>query len=167
MKRLLPFLALMLLLPAQAQTNNANLNTQLAEMKAYFLAKDYDNFANFTYPKVIEMIGDKSTMVKATRQAMTRMENEGFSFLDLNFKEASTFVKNEGELQCTLTQVMLMQTPQGKVRSESTLVGISNDNGAKWTFIDASGKDKAVMLKYFPNLHRDLVFKPKTQQLVD
>ncbi|MEX0314298.1 MAG: hypothetical protein AB3N18_08985, partial [Allomuricauda sp.] len=77
------------------------------------------------------------------------------------------FLKKGNELQCSLTQIIVMQTPRGKIESEYTLIGISKDNGQNWTFIDTSGKDKETMLKYFPNLHNDIVIKPKKQKLIE
>lgn len=144
-----------------AQTENKNLNSQLGEMKDYFLAGDYENFVNYTYPKLIEMMGGKSNMVKATEQGMEKMKSNGFSFLDISFKKPSKFLKKDNELQCSFTQVIVMRTPTGKIESEYTLIGISNDNGQNWTFIDTSGKDKETMLKYFPNLHDEIIIEPK------
>ena len=150
-----------------AQTDNSKLNAQLDEMKKYFLAGDYENFADYTYPKIIEMMGGKSKMVSATRQAMDRMQNEGFTFVDLIFKNPTGYLKKDGELQCSLTQQLTMNTPKGKIQSEYTLLAISGDQGQNWTFIDTSGKEKATMLHYFPNLHQDIVVKPKKQQFLD
>jgi hypothetical protein len=152
---------------AFAQTENENLNDQLGKMKKLFLVEDFENFANYTYPKVIEMMGGKSNMIKATKEGMSQMKNDGFSIIDLNFKNPSEFLKKGNELQCTITQIIVMKTPSGKIESEYTLIGISNDNGQNWTFIDTSGKDKETMLKYFPNLHDDITIKPKKQKLIE
>ena len=152
---------------AFAQTENDNLNSQLGEMKKFFLAGDYENFANYTYPKVIEMSGGKANMVKVIKQEMDKMKNDGFSFIDLNFKNPTEFLNKGKELQCSVTQVITMNTARGKIESEYTLIGISIDNGKKWTFIDTSGKDKETMLKYFPNLHDDIIIKPKKQKLIE
>lgn len=149
-----------------AQTENDNLNAQLAEMKKFFLAEDYERFAKYTYPKVVEMMGGTSNVAEATQQSMNQMKNDGFSFIDLNFKDPSTFLRNGDELQCSITQVIVMDTPQGMVEAEYTLIGISLDEGKNWAFIDSSGKDKATMLRYFPNLHKDLVIKPKKQRQI-
>lgn len=150
-----------------AQTENKNLNAQLGEMKKFFLAGDFENFANYTYPKIIEMMGGKSNMIKVTKEGMTKMKNDGFSFTGLNFKNPSEFLKKENELQCSLTQVIVMKTPRGKIESEYTLIGISSDDGQNWTFIDTSGKDKETMLKYFPNLHNKIIIKPKKQKVIE
>ncbi|WP_157579348.1 hypothetical protein [Polaribacter vadi] len=136
-------------------------------MKNFFLTGDFENYANYTYPKIIEMMGGKSNMIKVTKQGMTKMKNNGFTFTDLNFKNPSEFLKKENELQCTLTQIIVMETPRGKIESEYTLIGISSDEGQNWTFIDTSGKDKETMLKHFPNLHNEIIIKPKKQKLIE
>ena len=150
-----------------AQTSNKNLNSQLQKMKTYLLAGDYENFADYTYPKVVEMMGGKSNMVSATKQAFQQMNNDGFFFTDVTFKDSSDFLKKNGELQCALTQVIRMKTPEGKIESEYSLLAISSDSGSNRTFIDTSGKDKETMLKYFPNLHSDISIKPKKQKFVE
>lgn len=167
MKTLLTLVFALMLNGAVAQSSNPNLNAQLEQMKTYFLAEDFDNFANYTYPKILELMGGKTNLVQASQQSMQQMKSEGFEVLDLQFKDASGFLEKAGEKQCTVTQQITMKTPQGTVQSEYSLIGISSDNGANWTFMDTSGKSKATMLQYFPNLHPDLEIKPKTQQFLD
>lgn len=152
---------------AISQTSNDNLNGNLKKMRQYFLAEDYNNFSNYTYPKVLQMMGGKEKMVKATSASMNQMKNEGFSFIDVSFKDPSSFLKKDGELQCSLTQVLLMDTPKGKIQAEYTLIAVSEDDGKNWTFIDASGKSKETMLNYFPNLSGDIIIKPKTQKFLE
>jgi hypothetical protein len=150
-----------------SQTENKNLNSQLGERKKFLLAEDYVNFANYTYPKIIEMMGGKSNMVKATKQGMNKMKNDGFIFTDLSFKNPSELLTKDGELQYSLTQQIIMKTPRGKIESEYTLIAISVDNGLNWKFIDTSGKDKETMIKYFPNLHDEIIIKPKKQKPIN
>jgi len=150
-----------------AQTENENLNAQLKKMRGHLLSENYENFSDYTYPKVIEMMGGKSSMIQATRQSMDQMKKEGFVFKEIKFKDPLSFLKKDGELQCSLTQQITMQVPNGKVQAEYTLLAISQDNGTNWTFIDTSGKSKETMLKYFPNLHKDIIVKPKTQKMIE
>lgn len=167
MKTLITILALTFTLNTFSQTENSKLNQQLQEMKKHFLAEDYANFANYTYPKILEMMGGKSQMVSATKQAMDQMKSQGFEVVGLRFKDGSKPLRHDGELQYSLTQVMTMQTPEGKVEADYTLIAISNDEGAHWTFMDTSNKPRATMLKYFPNLHPDIKIKPANKRMVD
>lgn len=149
-----------------SQTKNENLNFQLGEMKKFFLVGEYESFVNFVYPKVIEMAGGKSNLVKITEQSINKIKNDGFSYIDLSYKDVSEFLKKGNELQCSIIQVIIMNTPRGKIEAEYTLIGISSDDGRNWTFIDTSGKDKETMLQYFPNLHNEIVIKPKKQKSI-
>ena len=154
-------------LPILAQTANANLNLQLKTMKDLLFAENYEEFTTYVYPKVYQMMGGKDKMIEATKFALRKMKNDGFNFLDIQFSEPSKFIKKGNETQFTITQNLLMQTPKGKILGSYTLIGISNDNGKNWKFIDTSGKSKAIMLKYFPNLSPDLIIKDKTQVAVE
>lgn len=152
---------------AYAQSENTQLNKQLSEMREYFLAEDYDSFANFTYPKIIEMMGGKQNMVNLTKQAIDGLKAQNISFAALNYADASQIFEKGGELQCTVVQETILNTPNGKIQSLSALIGISKDGGQNWTFIETSGKDKKALSAVFPNLHEDLVIPPSSQKMLD
>ena len=139
-----------------AQTENENLNTQIKEMKEYLLQGDYENYTNYVYPKIIEMMGSKKNMVVATENGINNMKAGGLSILDLKYKNPSKFFEKENELQCSLTQVTVMQTPNGKIEKENAFIAISDDDGQNWTFINTDNKDKETVLETFPNLHSDI-----------
>lgn len=164
---LILFIFTSLLNTFKAQTNNQNLNSQLQLMRKYFLEENYKEFANFVHPEVSKMIGGKTAMIKTTQNSISKMKNDGFSFIDLKFKNPSKFLKKGNETQFTITQEILMKTPKGKILSEYTLIGISDDNEKNWKFIDTSGKSKETMRKYLPFLRKDLIIKPKTQKFIN
>ncbi|WP_027380620.1 hypothetical protein [Chryseobacterium daeguense] len=149
-----------------SQTKNQNLNIQLQLLRKFFLQKNYEEFANFIYPEVIKISGGKAKMIQMTKSSIAKMENDGFYFSDLKFKDPSNFIKRNNETQFTITQEIIMKTPKGKMLAEYTMIGISVDNGKNWKFIDTSGKSKEMMIKYFPNLSKDLIIKPKTQKFI-
>lgn len=167
MKKILFITILSIFNFSYSQTSNENLNSQLQLMKKYFLVEDYAKFANFTNPKIIEMFGGKAKMNETTKNLMLKMKDEGFSFIDINFKDPSKFIKKGNEIQFTITQQLLMNTPNGKLVGNSTLIGISKDNGKNWTFIDSAGKSKEAIRKIFPNMSPNLVLIPKKQEMVE
>ncbi len=168
MKNLLAFSYLFLFITiVSGQTSNQSLNSQLREMRKFFLAEDYHAFADYTYPKVIEMMGGKERMIQATESSMNQMKSEGYQIKDIDYKDASGFLSQGKELQCSLTQELLMKIPQGEILSEYTLIAISEDDGKSWKFLDTSGKSKETMLKYFPNLPPDIDIKQKKQKMLE
>lgn len=150
-----------------SQTSNDNLNKQLSEMKNSFLKGNYDSFANYTYPILVEMMGGKSNFVKVTKNSMDQIKTGGYNIKDIKFKKPSNFVTKKDELQCSLIQEILLETPKGKILAEYTLIAISEDKGNNWTFLDTSGKSKSEMLEYFPNLSSELIIIDKTQKFIN
>jgi hypothetical protein len=166
-KGLLIFLVLITSTLTFAQTENKNLNLQLGEMKKYFLEEDYKNFSKYVYPKVIKMMGGLTNMIKKTEEANDKLKNDGYTFTDMSYTNTTKILNKNGEMQYSLIQLITMQTPTGKVVAENTLIAISKDKGLHWTFLDTSDKSKETILKYFPNLHKDIVIRPMTHKNIN
>jgi hypothetical protein len=43
-----------------------------------------------------------------------------------------------------------VKAKDGIFQTESSMIGISSDQGAKWTFIDAGGKDHTQLMSFLP-----------------
>ena len=150
-----------------AQTSNQNLNQQLSILRNFFFEEDYNQFAKFVHPEVTKMIGGKAKMIQTTKASLDKMKKDGFFFSDLTFKNPTKFINNGNNVQFTITQEITMKTPKGKIFAEYSLIGVSNDKGKNWFFIDTSGKSKEEMRKYLPFLSKDLIIKPKIQKFID
>jgi hypothetical protein len=138
------------------QTDNKNLNEQLGIMKEAFMSKNYDTFADYTFPKVIDMMGGKEKMVNTTKNTIEKMESQGFVIESIAFENPSDFYNNKGDLQCVITQIMIMSTPNGKVENKTAVLAISSDDGENWNFFDTSGMPKASVQDFYTNMHPDL-----------
>ena len=143
------------------------MNQQLQEMRKYFLEENYTEFSYYVYPKVIEKIGGVDKMIELTNASILKIKEDGFEILDITFKNPSDFITNKNELQVTITQELIMNTPKGKIASEYTLIGISIDNGKNWKFIDTSGKPKEKMIERFPNLSSEIIVNPIQRKYLD
>ena len=102
-----------------------------------------------------------------TKQAIDGLKSQNVSLTKLEYSDISEILEKDGELQCTIVHDMILDTPNGKIQSTSALIGISQDGGQNWSFIETSGKDKATLAGVFPNLHDDLVIPPSSQKMVD
>lgn len=148
-------------------SENENLNRQLVEMKNLFLAENFKAYCHYIYPPIIKMMGSEEKLISALQSALNEMKNDGFETIDIHYSEPSKMIKQGNELQMTITQNLLMKSPQGNVLGKYTLIAISEDEGKNWKFIDTSGKDLETMRSYFPNLSPQLVIKPKEQKILD
>ncbi len=150
-----------------AQTDNENLNTQLENMKSAFMEKDFALVADYTYPKVLEMMGGKEKMVEVVSASVAKMESQNFFFKSIAYKNSSDLMERNGDLQCAITQVMVMDTPDGKVQNETALIAISQDNGKNWVFLDTSGMSRTSVESFYTNLHPDLNLETAGQKKLD
>ena len=151
----------------QAQTTNENLNSQLNEMKTSFLSGEYSGIVKYTFPKVVEMMGGNEAMLSTTQATMDKMKAAGYTFEDISFTSPSEFVEQNGFSQCTLNQVLIMTTPDGKIESTTTMLAVSGDKGKNWTFLDASGVPSDLIPTIFPDLHPDLIISPAERKNID
>ena len=128
--------------PATTTNDNyPNLATQAKEMNDAFARKDYERFVDLTYPKIVEMAGGRDQMLKGIPQQLKEMEAEGVVILSSTSGSPTQFVHDSGSIYAVLPATLKAKAKDGIFESEGSMVGISSDGGANWTFIDASGKD--------------------------
>ena len=66
--------------------------------------------------------------------------------------EPEKLQKIDGWLVGLVPQKLVMKVPGGTLEQESYLLGISEDDGKKWVFVDAGGVPKAQLEQIFPEI---------------
>lgn len=150
-----------------SQTIQEIMKSDLEKMKFVFLNKNYKIFSNFVYTKVVEMFGSEAKMNESVKLNIEKLEKEGYKFVNIYFKNFNENIFLGKEIQTSFTQMITMQTPKGRIIGEYTMIGISNDNGKSWKFIDTSNYDEIMIRKKFPNLSESLILKPRVKNFVD
>ena len=130
-------------------------------MAKLLLEKNYKEFAKYTYPGVVALFGGAEKIAEVIKSSMEEIEEEGFTFTSCSVERPTGLIYTENEIQCTITQLLEMKTPTGRVVSKSTLIGISGNKGESWTFVDSQGKDIKTLQEILPNLSDDLVIPTK------
>ena len=128
-------------------------------MSSVFLEDDYKLMAEYTFPKVVEMMGSKENMVETTKNTMTKMESQGFTIESLSYTNSSDIYEHNGDTQCVFDQSVIMNTPDGKIENTTAVIAISNNNGKNWVFFDTSGMPRTSVQEFYENLHHDLEIK--------
>lgn len=143
--------------------NSAVIKKQVETMGQYLLKHDFNSFCAFTYPETVKMLGGKQNMIALMEKGIHEMNADGIDFLNFTFGEPSTVINVGDELQCTISQTIILKVPDGKLASQSTLIAISIDGGKYWYFVDTAGKDIQTMKKVLPNLSDKLILPPQMQ----
>lgn len=142
--------------------NLSSIVKQEAENMAEFLQKkEYKKFVTYTHPKIVEMVGGEQAMIDGLNRTMKESDSLGVSYLGIDFGEPSKILHVDKELQCTISQTVKLNTPQGKFKSTSTMIALSEDNGKHWYFINAPDPNLDKLRKIIPTLSKDLVIQPK------
>jgi hypothetical protein len=136
--------------PAPGVENYPALLAQAQEVNDAFRRRDFARMVDLTYPKVIEAAGGRDKMIAALAKGMKEMESEGVSVLSSTAEAPIQIVHVQKWTYAVVPTTLQVKAKDGVFRTESSMIGISSDQGANWTFIDAGGKDHTQLKSYLP-----------------
>ncbi len=124
---------------------------------------DCGKLADFTYPKVLAMMGGRDKMIAALESALKSLKDKGVEFLSAKVGDASPLVRGGSEVYTVVPFTLVMKVPEGKGALNSFLLGISRDKGKTWTFVDGKiiADDPKLTKKLLPNLPATLKLPKK------
>jgi hypothetical protein len=144
--------------PAEAASRDATAMFQA------FIRGDLDAFAEFTYPAVVAMAGGKPAMKAILEKGLADMRAQGFSFRSVSVDKPTQVLKAGDELHALLPMLIVIRTPQGDMHVPSYLLGVSQNKGKAWTFVDTNKlQDQPTLHRLFPRYNKALKIPPKKQ----
>jgi hypothetical protein len=147
--------------PSATAENYPNLTARTKELCDAFAGKNYLKVLELTYPKVIEAGGGRDKMIATMQDEIKGMETEGVVFLSTTPGSPNGFVHDAGSIYAVIPITSKIKAQAGTFQTESTLIGISSDGGANWTFIDAAGEDEKKLRMLLPNTLDKLKLPPE------
>jgi hypothetical protein len=142
--------------PAPAQSSATTVESyptlvaQAQEVNDALRRRDFARMVDLTYAKVTEAAGGRDKMIAALAKGMKEMEAEGVSVLSSTAEAPTQIVHASDWIYAVVPTTLKVKAKEGIFRTESSMIGISADKGANWTFIDAGGKDHAQLLSLLP-----------------
>ena len=137
--------------PEASSENYPTLVAQAQEVNDAFRRRDFARMVDLTYAKVIEAAGGRDKMVAALTKGMKEMEAEGVVVLSSTAGAPTQIVHSSGSIYAVLPTTLKVKAQDGVFQTESSMIGISSDGGATWTFIDAGGKDQNQLKNLLPD----------------
>lgn len=167
-------LLLICLLVLQTTVSKAQIENEERVKTSAFLAaktmdnalviKDYDKYVEYNHPKVLAQVeGGRSGMVMQVADQVATIEESGNLITAVWPGKPEFVVDTAGEYQCTMQQFMEYRLPEGKVKAETTIIGISQDKGKNWYFLDVAGRKLEDVKELFPTLSSKLVIPPASE----
>ncbi|MFO0619394.1 MAG: hypothetical protein U0414_42790 [Polyangiaceae bacterium] len=115
------------------------------------LAKaDYDRLATCMPDDVIAALGGREQLAGAMALAKNEMEKRGAVIEEATVDAPSDLVTNEGRTFAILPTHLTVKTNDARVRQSGFLVGVSDDEGKTWKFVDGAGGEKVRQLTKLP-----------------
>ncbi|HEY3405787.1 MAG TPA: hypothetical protein VGK59_20525 [Ohtaekwangia sp.] len=163
MKKYLIFIFLLSGPLVLAQGNNQHVKEQAEATAKALIEDDYETLLKFTYPKVIELVGGRDQMISLIKKGKIEMKEQGITFEQVTIGEPTPIVTAGNEIHCLIPQTILMKVPNGKVRSESHLLAVSQNSGEHWFFIDTVKLNKDNIKMVVPNFNEALQLPDKKE----
>jgi len=134
--------------------NYPNLMARSQELMDAVAQKNYAKIVDLTYPKVIEVGGGREKLLAATTDEVKSMEAEGVIIISSTTSPPSQILHDAGAIFAVVPVTTKVKATGGTFQTEGSLIGISSDGGANWTFVDATGKDQTELKMVLPNLDK-------------
>jgi hypothetical protein len=119
------------------------------------IREDFDQLVKYMYPKAVEKIGGKEKVIAVIQQT----KKLGMTPKAASIGEIPEIKESHGQQFAAVPETIEFSTAGGSLRMESTMLGISDDGGRNWTFIDSAGSPANAKLihELVPNLPSDLM----------
>jgi hypothetical protein len=160
--------------PDTPSLSSTTFDPSYAEIKAKAKAtsdalvrRDYNTVADYTYPKVIRLMGGRANMITITAQEMGKMQSNGFTIKSVSVVEPNKVQIIGNQIFSIVPMTMTMKVPDGTMVVESFLIAISEDGSRTWTFVDGTiAGNRSLLLRIFPIAADKLRLPPKKQPVV-
>lgn len=116
------------------------------------LNKNYDLVVAQTHPRIVTLMGGKDAMITTLRRGMAEMRANGSEFSEVTVGAPETPRKAGAWLTSIVPEHAVIKVKEGRLLVDSVLLGISEDEGKHWTFIDLGAVSSEDFKTSFPEL---------------
>ncbi len=116
------------------------------------LKNDFKTTADYTHPKVIEEIGGKDKMISIMEEGDKKLRADGIQFESVEIGVPSQISENGETVLALVPETVQLKVPKGYLKTESQLVAVSENKGARWYFIDAASLTTETLNAFLPEL---------------
>lgn len=116
---------------------------------------DYEKLTAYTPKQVVAAMGGKEALIASVRQGIDGMKTSSVSFRDVEIGAPGKVEKMSNWLVSVIPQMVTLNVPGGRLESTAYLIGISEDDGKSWAFVDSTGftnENEAALAQMFPPL---------------
>ncbi|MDB6076271.1 MAG: hypothetical protein JWO82_18 [Akkermansiaceae bacterium] len=152
---------------ALADDYTATIKKQAQACADAMIAKNFEAMADTTHPRVLEAMGGREQMLTTVKAAVAKIEEQGFKITSSEIGTPED-VKKIGAMTVSIVpDRIVIKVPGGKLTSESHLLGISEDEGKTFKFIDIGPIKKEQLEQIFPEFAGQLTLPERKQPVME
>jgi hypothetical protein len=133
----------------------------------FFLQGDFKSLIAKVPKKVVDAMGGPDAASRIMQGGIASETFQGFLMQSIAVGDVQQIEVSQSHVFALLPEVIDISMPQGFMRAESFFVGVSDDNGRTWSFMDSAGLQAlGNPQKIFPDFPIDLSIPPKAKPVV-
>jgi hypothetical protein len=127
---------------APKSADTSNVRQQAERISKAVLERDYNTVADLTYPRIVRAAGGREKLIERMKAIAKSADDEGLIITASEVGEPGEPVIDSGTGYVILPTTLRLKGPGVRGVSESYLLGITEDGGKSWTFVDGAGLGK-------------------------
>jgi hypothetical protein len=149
---------------AQDDKITATVSVQVKKMIDATVEGKYETVIDLTHAKVVDEMGGRALAIEKTRSALEAIKSKGYTFKI--GEVAKPNVLKAGKDYYAVASYSLVLTGKGKkLTSNTSVVGVSTDNGETWKFVNVTAKGEAGVRRILPELPGELKVPASTSKI--
>lgn len=161
MSRILAIILFSITFNSSAQESKIVIKERAMEVANATVNSDWETVIEYTYPKITQAMGGIEQMQEAIANSM-QLQKIVFESVEIG-EPSDVYKTGDDNLFSIVPQTIFLKMPNGRVKTESYLLAVSENRGQKWYFIDTSQLTMDNIKSMLPNYNMDLIIPPKKQ----
>ncbi len=139
-------------LPAQEMPSiTKTVKSDVMKMNEALFTGNYAQLVDLTCPDIVKMMGGRDRMIALTKREMESMKEKGFAFQAVKVSDPGEQVVNGSQTYIVVPFELELKLPDGTAFIPSFVIGVSEDKGKSWTYVNGDLDIKRVK-SILPNL---------------
>ena len=134
--------------------------SDIRQMMTASYASDPEAVLRYTHPAIVESMGGTARAREEVGKALDKMKQIGLSVESFDFPAEPRFVRGNKRLFAVVPTKIVVRAGAQRAEVESFQVGIREDGGDAWTYVEGAKFAGGIRAKLFPDFPADYEFPP-------
>ena len=149
-------------------TETEQIKVATEEIISATLDSDSLTIVGYVPDSMVKLSGGKERLFAALAKTFAAMDDQGLTIEEFTYQLPNEKFASKDSVFVLVPTFSVMQTPDLRMKSESFLIGSLDQNGKRWTFVDAAGiKSRRALEQLYPNYPADREVPQQTVEIIE